>query len=104
MICSRVWARTSERMRMRALKAACILLATMAMVGLPERTLAQVDCESIPAGPSRTDCYTGLARINRGQSSIASEAGKQSGAAATLQKQTGAFTPKARRPSKSRAR
>ena len=26
---------------------------------------AQVNCETIPAGPARTDCYTRLSRISR---------------------------------------
>jgi hypothetical protein len=33
--------------------------------------LAQVNCEAIPAGPARTDCYIGLARIGGGKAAIA---------------------------------
>ena len=29
---------------------------------------AQVDCEGIPVGPARTDCYIGLSRVYQGQS------------------------------------
>ena len=27
--------------------------------------MAQVNCETFPAGPARTNCYVGLSRINR---------------------------------------
>ncbi|HVG50030.1 MAG TPA: hypothetical protein VM867_00195 [Xanthobacteraceae bacterium] len=33
--------------------------------------LAQVNCEAIPAGPARTDCYIGLARVGGGNAAIA---------------------------------
>jgi hypothetical protein len=33
--------------------------------------VAQVNCEAIPAGPARTDCYIGLARIGGGNAAIA---------------------------------
>jgi hypothetical protein len=32
---------------------------------------AQVDCNAVPAGPVRTDCYIGLSRIYQGQSDVA---------------------------------
>jgi hypothetical protein len=32
---------------------------------------AQVDCNAVPAGPARTDCYIGLSRIYQGQSDVA---------------------------------
>jgi hypothetical protein len=32
---------------------------------------AQVNCDAIPHGPSRTDCYLGLSQFYRGQSDLA---------------------------------
>jgi hypothetical protein len=43
---------------------------------------AQVDCGTIPAGRSKTDCYIDLSRINQQKSEIAaSTARKQTGSA-----------------------
>lgn len=39
--------------------------------GFPGVANAQVDCNAVPAGPERTDCYTGLSRIYQGQSDVA---------------------------------
>jgi hypothetical protein len=41
------------------------------MAGSTGIASAQVNCEAIPAGPGRTDCYIGLSRINRDKSKIA---------------------------------
>ena len=38
---------------------------------------AQVNCETNPAGPERTDCYIGLSLINRQKSEIATSAAQQ---------------------------
>src|ERR1700730_1885744 len=32
---------------------------------------AQVDCDAVPAGPARTDCYIGFRRIYQGQLEVA---------------------------------
>jgi hypothetical protein len=45
------------------------LLATAA--GVSDFAVAQVNCETMSAGPARTDCYIGLSRINRQKSEIA---------------------------------
>jgi hypothetical protein len=46
--------------------------ALLALVASPMSVLkAQLDCETIPAGPARTDCYIGLSRISRQKSEIA---------------------------------
>jgi hypothetical protein len=45
----------------------------------PTGAKARVNCETIPAGPARTDCYIGLGRISRQKSEIA---------ASTVQQQT----------------
>jgi hypothetical protein len=51
--------------------------------------IAQVDCEAIPAGPSRTNCYIGLSRVYRGQSDVAAGNARVQSDAARLQQVTG---------------
>jgi hypothetical protein len=50
---------------------------------------AQVNCEAIPAGPARTDCYIGLSRINRDKSQIAAGVARQQSDAAIFRSLTG---------------
>ena len=38
---------------------------------------AEVDCETLPIGPARTDCYIGLGQINRLKSGIAAGIAQQ---------------------------
>ena len=38
---------------------------------------AQVNCESFPTGPARTDCYIGLSRINRQKTEISAGVARQ---------------------------
>src|SRR5262249_15995785 len=40
--------------------------------------VVQVGCDSMPAGPARTDCYIGLSRISRQDSEIAAGAAQRS--------------------------
>ena len=41
------------------------------LAGFPVIASAQVNCEAIPHGPARTDCYLGLSQFYRGQSDLA---------------------------------
>ena len=50
---------------------------------------AQVNCETIPAGPERTDCYIGLGMINRQKSEIAAGAAQQQTDSAIYRQLTG---------------
>jgi hypothetical protein len=60
-----------------ATRVVAILLASF-----PAFVAAQVNCEAIPHGPARTDCYLGLSQFYRGQSDLAAaKARAQSGAA-----------------------
>jgi hypothetical protein len=61
-----------------------ILLASFADV-----VSALVDCDAVPAGPARTDCYIGLSRIYRGQSDVAASSARVQSDAARLQQVTG---------------
>jgi hypothetical protein len=41
------------------------------LAGFPGVASAQVNCEAIPHGPARTDCYLGLSQFYRGRSDLA---------------------------------
>lgn len=64
--------------------------------------LAQVNCETLPAGPARTDCYIGLSRINRQKSEIFAGVAQEQAGAATYRKVTGKLPNKKRRRAASR--
>jgi hypothetical protein len=64
------------------------VLATLAV--LTARAVnAQVNCETIPAGPARTDCYIGLSLINRQKSEIAAGGAQQQTNRAMYRRLTG---------------
>jgi len=50
---------------------------------------AQGNCEVIPAGPDRTDCYIVQSRINRQKSELAATIARQQADAATYRQVTG---------------
>src|SRR5215211_3965627 len=41
------------------------------LASLPGLATAQVDCEAVQPGPTRTDCYIGMSRLHSGQSDVA---------------------------------
>jgi hypothetical protein len=41
------------------------------------KVMAEVDCDSLPVGPSRTDCYVGLSRISRQKVEISAGVAQQ---------------------------
>jgi len=51
--------------------------------------VAQSNCETLPAGPARTDCYIGLSRINRQESEISAGVAQQQAETAVYRKVTG---------------
>ena len=51
--------------------------------------IAQVNCETFPAGPARTDCYIGLSRIDRQKSEIFAGVAQQQAETAIYRKVTG---------------
>jgi hypothetical protein len=72
-------------------------VATIAM-GFPEFASAQGDCETMPVGPARTDCFMVRARIQGQKSDIAATKARQSTDAAVLGVTTGTNPkPKARK-------
>ena len=86
---SRIAMRSSRANHSLSASAVALLLATFTGVAS-----AQVNCEAMPAGPERTDCYIGLSRLSQGQSDIvAGKTGVRSGAA-RYRAVTGTDTPK----------
>jgi hypothetical protein len=61
---------------------------------LPGVVSAQVDCDAVPHGPARTDCYVGLSRIYRGQSDVAVGKARVQSDAARYRRTTGTNHPK----------
>lgn len=51
------------------------------------------NCDTMPAGPARTDCYIGLSHVYRGQSDLAAGNARVQSDAARLQQATGTRRP-----------
>jgi hypothetical protein len=60
--------------------------------------LAQANCESVPVGPARTDCYIGLTRIYRQQSEISAGVAQREKDMAKHRRMTGSHHDKGHRP------
>ena len=65
----------------------------MVLASFPNIASAQ-NCEAIPAGPARTDCYIGLSRIYQGQSDVAAGNARVQSSAARYRQVTGTDHPK----------
>jgi hypothetical protein len=65
---------------------AAMLIAVTACSGA---ATAQVNCETIPPGPARTDCYIGLGRIGRQNPEIAAGVAQQQTDSAIYRSVTG---------------
>ena len=68
--------------------------AAMLIAGRSGVEMAQVNCETFPAGPDRTDCYIGLSRINREKSAIAVGGARQQSDTAIYRSVTGTYPKK----------
>jgi hypothetical protein len=64
------------------------------LAGFPGAVSAQVDCDTMPPGPTRTDCYVGLSRLSRGQSDVAAGRARVQSDAARYRQITGTARPK----------
>ena len=64
------------------------------LASLPGLSHAQVNCDSIPKGPARTDCYLGLSQLYRGQSDLAAAKARAQSDAAWYRATTGTNPPK----------
>ena len=56
----------------------------------PDLASAQQNCEGMPAGPARTDCYIALSRIQGAQSDLAAGKARVQSDAARYRRVTGA--------------
>ena len=59
------------------------------LASFPGVVSAQVDCNAVPAGPARTDCYIGQSRIYQGRSDVAAGKARVQTDAARYQQVTG---------------
>jgi len=66
------------------------------LAGFPAVANAQVNCEAIPKGPDRTDCYLGLSQFHQGQSDLAAAKARAQSDAAWYRAITGSDPPKAK--------
>lgn len=66
------------------------------LTGLPGVASAQANCEAIPHGPARTDCYLGLSQLYRGQSDLAAARARAQSDAAWYRAITSTHPPKHR--------
>ena len=64
------------------------------LVAFPTVASAQVNCEGIPKGPTRTDCYLGLSQLYRAQSDLAAARARAQSDAAWYRAITGTDPPK----------
>lgn len=64
--------------------------------GFPGAMGAQSNCEAIPRGPERTDCYLALSQFYRAQSDLAAARARVQSDAAQYRAITGTTPPKHR--------
>jgi len=64
------------------------------LVSFPAFANAQANCEAIPQGPARTDCYLALSQFYRGQSDLAAAKAREQSDAAWYRAVTGTDPPK----------
>ena len=83
---------------LQLLRLARVLLLLSAALVAPHAAMGQGDCEAIPAGRSRTDCFIGRARILNQRSTIAEDKARLEGRGARLQAATGTSHPSTAAP------
>ena len=86
----------TPRKAIRAAASVAMLLATF-----PGVACAQMDCDAVPHGPARTDCYLALSQFYRAQSDLAAAKARVQSDAAWYRAITGTDPPK-RRPHRRR--
>jgi hypothetical protein len=69
-------------------------LVAVLLVASPAVADAQPNCEAIPRGPARTDCYLGLSQFYRAQSDLAADRALAQSDAAWYRAITGTDPPK----------
>jgi hypothetical protein len=71
-------------------------LVTVLLVAPPAVADTRPNCEAIPRGPARTDCYLGLSQFYRAQSDLAADRALAQSDAAWHRAITGTDPPKHR--------
>ena len=66
------------------------IFIVMWLAGFPDPAGALENCEGMPAGPARTDCYIALSRLNSTQSDLAASKARVQSDAARYRAVTGA--------------
>src|SRR5262249_19271160 len=69
---------TSRRVLLTIFAGMALCLPSAAAERAVTIIVAQANCDSMPAGPGRTDCYIGLSRLNRQDFEIAAGAAQRS--------------------------
>lgn len=72
------------------------VVLTVLLAGFPAVANAQANCEAIPKGPDRTNCYLGLSQFYQGQSDLAAAKARAQSNAACYRAITGSDPPKAK--------
>ncbi len=76
-------------------RTACVV--AILLTTYPRALSAQAaDCDAIPKGPERTDCYIGLSRLYRAQSDLAAAKARVQSDAARYRQITGTAPPRHR--------
>jgi len=68
-------------------------IVAISLASFPNVARAQ-NCEAVPSGPARTDCYLGLSQFYRGQSDLAATRARVQSDAAWYRAITGVDPPK----------
>ena len=69
-------------------------IVAVLLAAFPGVANAQANCEAIPRGPARTDCYLALAQFYRAQSNLAADRALAQSDAAWYRAITGTDPPK----------
>jgi hypothetical protein len=69
-------------------------VVTILLASFPAAASAQVNCEAIPRGPERTDCYLALSQFYRAQSDLAAAKARVQSDAAWYRAITGTDPPR----------
>jgi hypothetical protein len=69
-------------------------IVAISLASIPSVVNAQADCNAVPVGPARTDCYLGLSQFYRAQSDLAAAKARAQSDAAWYRAITGTDPPK----------
>ena len=71
-----------------------VSVVTVLLAASPAVADVRTNCEGIPRGPARTDCYLGLSQFYRAQSDLAADRARAQSDAAWYRAITGTDPPK----------